>query len=134
MDAEGALADLTEISSQIETAVVFEGDGAVLASTFPDEERAGRLARTAGDLFAASADLRSQDDQRPTQLEVALRETSVFAVRDERRTIVATVAPGAPAGLVLYDLRACLRAIEDSEAAASEPPKRAARKKSTADA
>ena len=118
MDAGSALADLTEISSQVETAVVFEEDGSVLASTFADEERARKLARAADELFAAAADLRAHDDRTPAQLEVALRERSVFAVRDERRTIAATVAAGAPAGLVLYDLRTCLRAIEESAAAA----------------
>ena len=37
MDAAAALADLTEISSQVEAAVVVADDGAVVASTFGDE-------------------------------------------------------------------------------------------------
>jgi predicted regulator of Ras-like GTPase activity (Roadblock/LC7/MglB family) len=137
MDAESALADLTEISSQIERAVVFEEDGSVLASTLADDERAQSLARVANELFAAASDLRANEARTPSQLEVALRERSVFAVRDEHRTIAATVTAGAPAGLVLYDLRTCLRAIEESAAAAAEPTttqKRSARKKTTADA
>jgi predicted regulator of Ras-like GTPase activity (Roadblock/LC7/MglB family) len=137
MDAESALADLTEISSQVETAVVFEEDGSVLASTVADEERARKLAHVADELFVAAADVRAEDAPKPVQLEVALRERSVFAVRDERRTIAATVAAGAPAGLVLYDLRTCLRAIAESDAAAAEPTtprQRSARKKTTADA
>ena len=36
MDASQALADLTEISSQIEAAVLFDDAGAVLGSTLPD--------------------------------------------------------------------------------------------------
>jgi predicted regulator of Ras-like GTPase activity (Roadblock/LC7/MglB family) len=137
MDAESALADLTEISSQIESAVVFEEDGSVLASTFTDGERAQRLARVAEELFTAAGELRATDAPAPMQLEVALTERSVFAARDEQRTIAATVGAGAPAGLVLYDLRTCLRAIQESEAAAVEPTtarKRSARKRTTADA
>jgi predicted regulator of Ras-like GTPase activity (Roadblock/LC7/MglB family) len=137
MDAESALADLTEISSQVERAVVFEEDGSVLASTSADDESSQQLARAAAELFTAATELRAPEAAAPTQLEVALRERSFFAVRDERRTIAATVAAGSPAGLVLYDLRTCLRAIEESEAAAAEPTtprKRGARKRSTADA
>nr|MBA2461486.1 hypothetical protein [Actinomycetota bacterium] len=54
MDPASALADLTEISSQVEAAVVLESDGSVAASTFPGEERAQRLARAALDLLAAA--------------------------------------------------------------------------------
>ena len=43
MDAAAALADLTEISSQVETAAVFGSDGSTLASTFADDEAAARL-------------------------------------------------------------------------------------------
>lgn len=134
MDAESALADLTEISSQVETAVVFEEGGAVLASTFADSPRGEGLARAGRDLFAAAA-AELGGERRLEQLEVALRETSVFAVRDGRRTIVATTAAGVPSGLVLYDLRTCLRAIDDGDAASEAPARKASsRRKTTADA
>ena len=54
MDAAGALADLTEISSQVEAAVVLDDAGAVVASTLDDAERSARLARAALDLLGAS--------------------------------------------------------------------------------
>ena len=58
-----------------------------------------------------------------TQLEAALREGSVFVVREDGLGIVARRAPGPPSGLVFYDLRTCLRAV----AAAKKPkPKRRA--------
>lgn len=123
MDAATALADLTEISAQVESAVVFADDGSVLASTVADEQ-AGRLARTGLDLLAAGADVHQAGDRRLTQVEVALREASVFVVRDGARGIAATVASGSPAGLVLYDLRSCLRSIDE--------PKQPARRKRTA--
>jgi hypothetical protein len=55
-----------------------------------------------------------------TQLEVELREASVFVVREAARTIAATTVAEPTGGLVLYDLRACLRTLD--------PPKKAARK------
>jgi predicted regulator of Ras-like GTPase activity (Roadblock/LC7/MglB family) len=124
MDAEAALADLTEISSQIESAVVFAEDGSVLASTFESAERANGLAATARELFDAARQLQ-RGERELAQLEVSLREGGVYVVRDGGRAIAATAASGSPAGLVLYDLRACLRAIED----AVEPPKRSSRRR-----
>ena len=135
MDATGALADLTEISSQVGDAAVFTEDGSVLASTFPAEELAARLARTAVELLAAAAELLPHGERALTQLEVALAEGSVFVVCDEARGIVASVAPGAPSGLVLYDLRSCLRTLDDSADDAHETPrKQTTRKQTTADA
>jgi predicted regulator of Ras-like GTPase activity (Roadblock/LC7/MglB family) len=134
MDAEEALADLTEISSQIDAAVVFEEDGAVLASTSLAEERARALAATARQLFAAAAEL-GDGGRELTQLDVALRDGGIYAVRDAGRAVVATAAAGSPGGLVLYDLRTCLRSIEDAEPPAKATrPRRPARKKASADA
>jgi predicted regulator of Ras-like GTPase activity (Roadblock/LC7/MglB family) len=132
MDPTGALADLTEISSQIDDAVVLLEDGSVLASTAPTEERAQQLATTALELLAAAAEVRPQGDRELMQLEAALREGSVFVVRDGGRAVVATTAAGAPSGLVLYDLRACLRAVDDET---NPPPRRrSTRRKTAADA
>ena len=131
MDPTSALADLTEISGRLEAAVVFVSDGSVLASTTADEARAQRLARAALDLLQEAAAVQPGGERRPTELEVALREGSVFVVVDDGRGVVATVSTGAPAGLVLYDLKSCLRAID---APAKASPRRASRKKAAADA
>jgi len=47
-----------------------------------------------------------------TQVDVATARGSVFVVRDDGRTIVATTAPEPTAGLVFYDLKTCLRALD----------------------
>ena len=121
MDAAAALADLTEISSQVEAAAVFGSDGATLASTFADETGSERLVGVARELLAAAGELTIGTGRELTQLEVSLHDGSVFVVRDGELAIAATTSARPTAGLVLYDLRTCLRALE--------PPKPAARKR-----
>jgi predicted regulator of Ras-like GTPase activity (Roadblock/LC7/MglB family) len=135
MDATSAVADLTEISSQIVHAVVLLEDGSVLASTIAAEEHTKRLATTALDLLAAAAEVPLQGERELAQLEVALGEGSVFVVRDGGRLVVATAVAGAPSGLVLYDLRTCLRAIDEPGEETTPPPRtRTPRRKTAADA
>jgi predicted regulator of Ras-like GTPase activity (Roadblock/LC7/MglB family) len=130
MDAVAALADLTEISSQVETAVVLDDAGAVLASTPGDAARGERLARAGLDLLAAGQRHFQGEERTLTQLEVALKEGSVFVVRDGGRSIVATTGAGPTSGLVFYDLRTCLRALDEPP----PKPKRARTRKPKADA
>jgi predicted regulator of Ras-like GTPase activity (Roadblock/LC7/MglB family) len=118
-----ALADLTEISTQIETAVVFDREGTVLASTV-DDERAGRLAGTALEILKAAEEARPRDAEALAQLDVALRDGSVFVVAEEDRLIAATTAPEPTVGLVFYDLKSCLRGL--AEESKPRPRKRAA--------
>ena len=115
MDAASALADLTEISSQVEAAVILDDSGAVVASTLEDAERSARLARAALDLLGA-ADKRFESGGRALpQLEAALREGSVFVAREAGRSIVATTSPEPTSGLVFYDLKTCLRSLADAK-------------------
>jgi predicted regulator of Ras-like GTPase activity (Roadblock/LC7/MglB family) len=130
MDAAGALADLTEISSQVEAAVVFDDDGTVLASTLTDGGPSERLARAALDLLGAAREQTAAGGRSLTQLEVALREGSVFVARDQDRSIVATTSADPTSGLVFYDLKTCLRALGEAPA----KPKRRRTTKSQADA
>ena len=116
-----ALADLTEISTQIEAAVVFDREGTVLASTV-DDERAGRLAETALDLLKAAEEARPEGAEPLAQLDVALRDGSVFVVADDDRLIAATTAPEPTVGLVFYDLKSCLRGLAEE----SKPKRRRA--------
>ena len=111
MDAARALADLTEISSQIEAAVLFAEDGAVLGSTLASEDVSERLVRGALELLEGGAAFRSEPGQ-VTQLEASTPDGSVFVVRDDGRAIVATTAPQPTVGLVFYDLKSCLRSAE----------------------
>jgi len=123
--AADALAHLTEISTQIKAAVVLDREGTVQASTV-DDERAGRIASSALELFR-QAD--AQRDQELVQLDAALSGGSVFVVRDEERLIAATTTPGPTAGLVFYDLKSALRTFAEPP---KPKPKRAPAKKKAA--
>jgi predicted regulator of Ras-like GTPase activity (Roadblock/LC7/MglB family) len=108
MDAQQALADLTEISSQIQAAVVFDDKGKVGGSTHADGEA---FAQAAGDLLAAAEELKTGESAL-TQLEIATGDGSVFVVRDGKSTIAATTAPQPTSGLVFYDLKSALRSVK----------------------
>lgn len=117
MTAEQALADLTEISSQVQAAALFDGKGSVAASTLPEAEP---FVRAVQDLLAAAGETRPGT---LTQLEAATAEGSVFVVRDGDSVIAATTGPEPTVALVFYDLKTALRA------AAAQPKKRAPRKR-----
>jgi predicted regulator of Ras-like GTPase activity (Roadblock/LC7/MglB family) len=121
MDAAQALADLTEISSQIEAAVLFDESGAVLGSTLANDEAAQGVARAAGQLLERAGGFRSEG--RITQLEASTADGSVFVVRDEARRIAATTGPAPTVGLVFYDLKSALRSA-DAEPAKPKRPRR----------
>jgi hypothetical protein len=118
-DTAQALADLTEISTQIETAVVFDREGTVLGATV-DDERAGRLAGAAIELFRAADEQREQE---LVQLDAALEGGSVFVVRDADRLIAATTTQPPTVGLVFYDLKSCLRALGETPEKPKPKPK-----------
>lgn len=126
MDAARALADLTEISSQIEAAVVFDRGASTLGSTLADEAKTAELARAARELLAAAERASGETAMQLAQLEVATTDGSVFVVRDGERAIAATTGPEPTVGLVFYDLKSCLRSLD---AGAERPkPKPAARR------
>ena len=126
-----ALADLTEISTQIEAAVVLDREGTVVGSTL-DDERAGRLASSALELLRGAEKHRPKADgvAELVQLDVALRDGSVFVVVADDRVIAATTRPEPTVGLVFYDLKSCLRALGEAEEKPAKP-KRAPAKKAT---
>ena len=114
MDAAQALHELTELSSQIESAVVLAADGSVLASTHEDPARSEALASSALELVSAASDL-SSPAQEVTRAEVELEEGALFVLREGDRTIAATTGPQPTSGLVVYDLRTCLQGIAEPE-------------------
>jgi predicted regulator of Ras-like GTPase activity (Roadblock/LC7/MglB family) len=124
--AASALAHLTEISSQIDAAVVLDAEGTVLASTV-DDDRAGRMAGAALELFRAAD---RQREQELVQLDVVLEGGSVFVVRDSDRLIAATTRSEPTVGLVFYDLKSCLRSLAE-EPPPKPKPKRAPAKRRT---
>ena len=116
MDVTEALSDLMELSSQVEAAVVLDGAGTLVGSTLAAGSRAEELAQAARELLAAAERVRARAGSPPvSQLEAATRSGSVFVIRGESRTIAATTAPSPTTGLVLYDLKTCLRALGDEE-------------------
>jgi predicted regulator of Ras-like GTPase activity (Roadblock/LC7/MglB family) len=136
MDAQQALADLTEISSQVRAAVVFDETGKVVGSTLGDSPRTDELAKAAGGLLAA-AEAVNKGESALTQLEVATGEGSVFVVRDGKTVITATTGSNPTAGLVFYDLKSALRNVKAKPAPAKKPTatkRPAAAKKKTATA
>jgi predicted regulator of Ras-like GTPase activity (Roadblock/LC7/MglB family) len=110
VDPSQALADLTEVSSQIQAAVVIGSAGEVLASTL-EADPAERLAAAAEELVGAMTQAPGGGTGELVQFEAATADGSVFGVRDGGRLIVATTATEPTAGLVFYDLKSCLRAI-----------------------
>ena len=130
MDATQAIGDLTEISPQVRHVVVIGPDGAPAGSNMRDDAAAARLADGAKRLVEAAGALRPD----VAQLEAATLAGSVFVVRDGERLIAATTTPEPTVGLVFYDLKTCLRSIEEPPPAAKPARRRPPAKKQADDA
>jgi predicted regulator of Ras-like GTPase activity (Roadblock/LC7/MglB family) len=123
VDAASALADLTELSTDVRAAVVLDATGAVAASAgHPEPER---LAAAGAELWQSAGAV--QGERAVAQLEVALPDASVFVVRSGAHRIVATTGPKPSSALVLHDLRACLGSLD-------QPKPKRRRKKAAAGA
>ena len=125
VDAAQALADLTEISSQIVHVAIVDGNGAVSASTLDDERRAGVFAEGVARLLEeadAARGARGLDEL--VQLEAATFEGSIFIVRSatDSSYIAAVTRPEPTVGLVFYDLKHCLKSV--GAVPAPRPPRR----------
>ncbi|HEY7003832.1 MAG TPA: roadblock/LC7 domain-containing protein [Gaiellaceae bacterium] len=133
MDAAQALADLTEISAQIEAAVLADHDGAVVASTLTDDQSAKSFAEAAAELLAAAASVRTEPGSEPlVQVEGVAHDGSVFVAKDDRHLVAAVTKPRPTVGLVFYDLKTCLRMLErQEEAKAAKETKTVTRKRTT---
>jgi predicted regulator of Ras-like GTPase activity (Roadblock/LC7/MglB family) len=133
MDAAQALADLAEISAQIEAAVLAEHDGTVVASTLTDEAAAKSFAESAAELLSAAEDVRAEPGSEPlVQVEGAALDGSVFVAKDDRHLVAAVTKPRPTVGLVFYDLKTCLRMLErEEEAKAVKATKTATGRRST---
>lgn len=113
MDAAQALADLTEISSQVHQVAILDHEGTLLAATARDPVRAERFVSALTPLLDEADRLaRSRGLPELAQLEVSTLEGSVFAVRQDGRLIAATTRSDPTVGLVFYDLKHCLGSID----------------------
>ena len=119
MDAGQALAELTEISSQIELAVVFDSRGELIGSTLADRDVAEALVRGGSVLLATASKAGGEERGDPAQVEIAFSEASILLARAGELRILAVTQPDPVAGLVFFDLGICLRKV-----AGAEPKKR----------
>lgn len=111
MDAAEALADLVEISPQIEAAAVVAPDGELAGSVGIADARRTVLARAARELVDGAGAFLS-DGGHVTQVHAELADGDVFAVTGaDGRTVVAVVRDRAAPGLVFHDLKRCLAAV-----------------------
>src|ERR1044072_975937 len=131
MDASRALAELTELSSQIDSAVIVDATGGVLASSFEEPGRAAKVGDAALALSHA-ADQSAPRHASLAQVHATLPDGDVFVVTDGARTIAALTRPDPVAGLVLYALKATLRSLADPEPAAPQKRTPAARTRAPA--
>jgi predicted regulator of Ras-like GTPase activity (Roadblock/LC7/MglB family) len=130
MEAAQALADLTEISSQIESVVLVDAQGTVVASTLTDGSRAEAMARAARELLSGAerAIETAEHRERLVQLQAATPEGCVFLVQDEERLVAAVTVADPTVGLVFYDLKTCLRHVAGEELAPKPKPRAGSKK------
>jgi predicted regulator of Ras-like GTPase activity (Roadblock/LC7/MglB family) len=125
-----ALADLTEVSSELESVVLARPDRSVVASSLADDERARTIAENSVGLLEGARNV-AGGSRDLTQVHVATREGCVFVVRDDRHVLAGVTGPDPTVGLVFYDLKTALRTLEQ---AAEEKPKRRRKTKAAEDA
>ena len=116
MDANTAIRELKDLSTQIEAVVLTGADGSPVASTLSDD-RSERVARLATDLVSRADGVRSDLGREAlAQLQAATPDGSVFVVLDSGRLAVATTGPDPTVGLVFYDLKTLLRQVANGAA------------------
>ncbi len=130
MDAAEALADLTQISTQIELAVLVDTSGEVLASAGAGSGQAAKIAEAARRLLAAAEEAMGEAEarERLVQLQVALPDGCVFLVQDDERLVAAVTVAEPTVGLIFYDLKTCLRHVA-GESLTPKPKARAGSQK-----
>jgi hypothetical protein len=122
VDAAQALAELTEISSEIAAAAIADDEGKVTGTLHANGDALAAAGRT---LLEHATRVQGRE---PAQVDVTTARGNVFVVRDDGRTIVATTSPEPTSGLVFYDLKTCLRALESPK-----PKRRRAKPKEPVD-
>jgi predicted regulator of Ras-like GTPase activity (Roadblock/LC7/MglB family) len=108
MDPDGALAELLEVSDDIEAVVVFERGGEPVAATVSEED-AAELAALGDAMLAYAGTMRATREA--VRVEGVTHQGGVFVVRDGERAVLAITSPGALVGLVQHDLRVLLRKL-----------------------
>lgn len=121
-EVEAAFAEMLDISTDIDKAVVF-GPAGVIASNMSQAVQEVVIAEAA-ELTRLGEESASRMGGQPlTQLVVETPEGLVFLVREPGpggMTAVATGKRGSRVGLVLYDLKTCLRDAREALKAAAD--------------
>jgi len=105
---ELALAYLEELSTDIRAAAVLGDDGAVAAHSGFDEGDADQVRELVTGLFEHAA-TPAAGAPAPDQVEVALPEGSVYAVREHGWTLAVVAGRFALSSLMFFDLRMVIR-------------------------
>ena len=120
-EVEAAFAEMLDISTDVDKAVVF-GPSGVLASNMDPSAQEVVIAE-AKELVRLGEDSAARMGSQPlTQLVVETGEGLVLLVREPEEdgmTVVATAKRGSRVGLLLYDLRTCLRDAREAMKAAT---------------
>jgi len=117
VDPAAAIAELRELSTQIQTIVVCGRNGALVSASMQDAV-AARIAEAAVSLADGADQVRADLGREAlAQLQAATPEGSVFVVCDGDRMAVATTGSDPTVGLVFYDLKTLLRQIADGDGA-----------------
>ena len=123
-EVQAAFAEMLDISTDIDKAVLFGPEG-VLASNMPEEVQPVAVAQAGEILRLGEARAAEMGSQPFTQLVVETPAGYLFFAREVRpggMSMLATGKKGSRVGLVLYDLRTCMRDAREAigEAVAAE--------------
>jgi predicted regulator of Ras-like GTPase activity (Roadblock/LC7/MglB family) len=114
MDPAEAIAELKELSTQIESVTLARRKGDVIASSLPGSAPAA-IATAAAELVESADELRADLGRDAlAQVQAATSEGSAFVVVDAGRMAIATTGTDPTVGLVFYDLKTLLRQTADS--------------------
>jgi predicted regulator of Ras-like GTPase activity (Roadblock/LC7/MglB family) len=105
---ELALAYLGELSTDIRAAAVLDGDGSIAAQSGFQDDDAEQVRSLVGDLFDKAAEAAAKEPA-PGQVEVALPDGSVFALREHGWTLAVVAGRFALSSLMFFDLRMVIR-------------------------
>jgi predicted regulator of Ras-like GTPase activity (Roadblock/LC7/MglB family) len=123
MEAAEALAELKDLSTQIEVVALATRSGELVASTAQGQP-AVKLARLAADIVGQADQVAGDLGREPlAQLEASTADGCLFVVLDGDRLAIATTGPDPTVGLIFYDLKTLLRQLgrEDAEPAEAAP-------------
>jgi predicted regulator of Ras-like GTPase activity (Roadblock/LC7/MglB family) len=118
-EVEAAFAEMMDISTDIDKAVLF-GPSGVVASNMAEEAQTTAVDRAQELVRLGEARAAEMGSQPLTQLVIETPVGYVFLAREtapEGMTMMATGKTGSRVGLVLYDLKTCLRDAREALAA-----------------